>query len=76
MSRLRAWRDVAEEWPAEPLAWMGAGNTRYDLGALEAAAVDLEHALQIPPGSRPVRLKLALRLAAACEPRPNRDYVR
>ena len=57
--RLRAWRAVAEEWPEEPLAWMGAGSAHYELGALEAAATDLEHALQIAPDSWPVRLNLA-----------------
>lgn len=57
--RLRAWRAVTEQWPAEPLAWMGAGNAQYGLGSLEAAATDFEHALELDPGSWPVRLNLA-----------------
>ena len=57
--RLRAWRAVAEQWPEEPLAWMGTGNALYELGDLEAAASDYKQALAINPESWPVRLNLA-----------------
>ena len=57
--RLRAWRAVAEQWPDEPLAWMGMGNARYELGTLDNAATDFEHALEIKPDSWPARLNLA-----------------
>lgn len=57
--RLQAWRAVADQWPDEPLAWMGMGNARYELGALEDAATDFEHALEIKPDSWPARLNLA-----------------
>lgn len=57
--RLRAWQAVAERWPDEPLAWMGTGNARYELGTLEPAASDFEYALEIKPDSWPARLNLA-----------------
>lgn len=57
--RLSAWRAVAEQWPDEPLAWIGTGNARYELGALEDAATDFEYALKIKPESWPARLNLA-----------------
>jgi hypothetical protein len=57
--RLRAWRAVARQWPDESLAWMGTGNARYELGALEHAASDFEQALRIKPDSWPARLNLA-----------------
>lgn len=68
--RLRAWRAVAEQWPDESLAWMGTGNARYELGALEGAATDFEHALEIEPESWPARLNLAqvlLELDSPCK---------
>ena len=57
--RLRAWRAVVRQWPDESLAWMGTGNARYELGALEHAASDFEQALTIKPDSWPARLNLA-----------------
>jgi len=57
--RLRAWRAVAEQWPNESLAWMGTGNARYELGALEDAATDFERALESRPDNLPARLNLA-----------------
>lgn len=57
-SRLRAWRAVSDQWPNESLAWMGAGNALYELGAIEDAATDFEHALEIDPDSWPARLNL------------------
>ncbi|MFU8878089.1 MAG: PA2778 family cysteine peptidase, partial [Wenzhouxiangellaceae bacterium] len=67
--RLRAWRAVAEQWPDEPLAWLGTGNARYELGELEEAATDFGNALEIRPDSWPARLNLAqvlLELDRAC----------
>lgn len=58
-SRLRAWQAVAEQWPQEPLAWMGTGNALYEIGALEKAAIDFGYALEINPDIWPVRLNLA-----------------
>ena len=57
--RLRAWQAVAEQWPEEPLARLGTGNARHELGALEDAAIDYEHALEIDPENWPIRLNLA-----------------
>jgi len=67
--RLRSWETVAERWPDEPLAWMGAGNANYELGLLEAAAINFEQALDLRPDSWPVRLNLAqvlLELERSC----------
>lgn len=57
--RLRAWQAVAEQWPDEPLARMGMGNARYELGALEQAASDFEQALELRSDNWPARLNLA-----------------
>jgi len=57
--RLRAWQAVAGRWPEEPLAWMGTGNARHELGALDEAAIDFQYALDIDPERWPVRLNLA-----------------
>lgn len=54
MAATRSFERIPFRLPAEPLAWMGAGNAQYELGSLEAASTDLEHA----PGSWPVRLNL------------------
>ncbi|MDT8410129.1 MAG: PA2778 family cysteine peptidase [Wenzhouxiangellaceae bacterium] len=73
--RLRAWQAAAEQWPDEALAWMGTGNARYELGTLEAAATDFEHALELKPDSWPARLNLAqvlLELDRSC---PGREII-
>ncbi len=56
--RLEAWRAAAERWPQEALTWMGAGNARYELGALEDAAIDFQRALEIHSDNWPARLNL------------------
>ncbi len=73
--RLRAWRAAADRWPNEPLAWMGMGNARYELGALEDAAADFEHALEIKPDSWPARLNLAQVLLELDRPCPGQSII-
>jgi len=58
-SRLPAWQAAVQQWPDEPLAWMGRGNAHHALGLPESAADDFEQALAIRPDHWPARLNLA-----------------
>jgi hypothetical protein len=66
----RAWRTAAEQWPTEPIAWLGLGNTAIGDGDASAAVVAYRQALTLAPDHLAARINLALPLdesAAPCD---------
>jgi tetratricopeptide (TPR) repeat protein len=64
----RAWRRASEEWPDEPIAWLGVGNARFRQGDPSGAAEAFRRALALDPQDRAARLNLALALAQSGRP--------
>ena len=56
----RAWRTAAEQWPQEPLAWLGLGNAAYRGGDWQEARHNYRQALALAPELLPARINLAL----------------
>lgn len=58
-----AFKAAVSEWPDNPSAWIGAGNTQYALGQSENAEQAFRRALQLDPGNAAARNNLAQLLA-------------
>lgn len=59
----RAAFDAAtQQWPADPVAWVGRGTANYRAGDLRAAALDYARAIAIDPGLAAARNNRAMAL--------------
>lgn len=65
---LLAWQTAAERWPDEPLVWLGQGNSRYRLGALDEAIAAFEQALKRNPDQPAAAYNLAVVLLENDQP--------
>jgi tetratricopeptide (TPR) repeat protein len=64
----RAWRIAAEQWPDEPIAWLGVGNAAHRRGDWRAAREAFLRVLAHDPEHLPARLNLALGFAEEGSP--------
>lgn len=64
----RAWRAATENWPEEPMAWLGLGNAAHRLREWELARQAYRRALSLEPELLAARLNLATTFAEEGRP--------